>query len=175
MTTNPIVNLLSKITYLAILVHVIYSIIITIHNKKSRPIGYKANNPSQNSLWNSRNMGILGTIILIFLVIHLKSFWYEMKYGTLPFVDYGGGSLKNLYLIVTIAFSNLWYVVLYVVSMGALAFHLAHGFTSAFQTLGLSHVKYTPFIKKLSLLFAIIVPAIFAAMPIYLYLKTIVI
>jgi len=87
-------------------------------------------------------------------------------------VEYeGGGQIKNLYLIVVEAFSELWYVALYVICMIALAFHLSHGFQSAFQTLGLSHPKYTPFVKKMGMAFAIIVPTLFALQPIYLYLK----
>ncbi len=172
MTTTPVVKILSWLTYFSIIVHVIYSLILTIHNRKSRPVRYAVSCPSENSVWTSRNMGILGTFILIFLVIHLRSFWYEMHYGSLPAIAYeGGGQIKNLYLIVIEAFSQLWYVLLYVVSMAVLAFHLSHGFQSAFQTLGLRHQKYTPAIKAAGLLFAIIVPALFALQPVYIYLK----
>jgi len=172
MTTTPIVKILSYLTYISIILHVFYSLILTINNLKSRPIKYAVNRQSENSVWTSRNMGILGTLILIFLVIHLRSFWYEMHFGSIPTIAYeGGGQIKNLYLIVVEAFSHLWYVILYVVSMVALAFHLTHGFQSAFQTLGLRHLKYTPLIKIAGLLFAILVPALFALQPVYLYLK----
>jgi len=172
MTTTPIVKILSYLTYASIIVHTIYSIVLTIHNRRARPIQYAATNSSANSLWTSRNMGILGTLVFIFLVIHLRSFWYEMHFGSIPTVEYeGGGQIKNLYLIVVEAFSELWYVALYVVCMIALAFHLSHGFQSAFQTLGLSHPKYTPFVKTMGMAFAIIVPTLFALQPIYLYLK----
>ena len=89
-------------------------------------------------------MGILGTLILIFLVIHLKDFWYEMHWGGIPTVNYDGEEVKNLYATVEAAYSQLWYVVLYVFSMLVLAFHLWHGFVSSFQTLGLNHPKYNP-------------------------------
>ncbi len=174
MTSTPFILVLSIVTYLSIILHVVYSVIVSRKNRMARPVGYEANGRSANSLWTSRNMGILGTLVLIFLVIHLKSFWYEMKFGSVPMVDYGGtGQIKNLYIMVLEAFSNWWYVLLYVVSMAALAFHLSHGFTSAFQTLGLTHVKYTPFIKKVGMAYAILVPLIFASMPVYLYLKSI--
>ena len=172
MTTTPVIKLLSYLTYICIILHVIYSLILTIHNRKARPIKYAVSRQSENSVWTSRNMGILGTIVLLFLVIHLRSFWYEMHYGSIPTIEYeGGGQIKNLYQIVVEAFSQLWYVILYVVSMAALAFHLSHGFQSAFQTLGLSHQKYTPIIKSAGLLFAILVPALFALQPVYIYLK----
>lgn len=172
MTTTPVIKILSYLTYICIILHVIYSLILTIHNRKARPIKYTVSRQSENSVWTSRNMGILGTIVLLFLVIHLRSFWYEMHYGSIPTIEYeGGGQIKNLYQIVVEAFSQLWYVILYVVSMAALAFHLSHGFQSAFQTLGLRHQKYTPIIKSAGLLFAILVPALFALQPVYIYLK----
>ncbi len=169
MTTAPIIKLLSYITYLSILGHVIYSIVLTRRNQEARPIQYARNDRSANSLWSSRNMGILGTLVLIFLVIHLKSFWYEMHFGVIPMVEYNGVEIKNLYMVVNEAFAHEWYVILYVISMGALAFHLSHGFQSAFQTLGLAHVKYTPLIKTVGYAYAILVPVLFALMPLYLY------
>ena len=81
MTTNLLVNILSFVTYLAIILHIIYSILITLYNRKSRPIGYVHGSRSKSDSWASVNMGILGSLILIFLVIHLKSFWYEMHWG----------------------------------------------------------------------------------------------
>jgi len=116
-------------------------------------------------------MGILGTFVLLFIVIHLKSFWFEMKFGFVPTVDYDSGSMKDLYRIVIEAFTNMWYVAFYVVSMIILSFHLSHGFKSAFQTLGLSHVKYTPLLTVFGVTYAIIVPLLFASIPLYLYLK----
>jgi len=173
MTTTPFILVLSIVTYACIIIHVAYSIILSRRNLAARPVGYALANRNSNSLWTSRNMGILGTLILIFLVIHLKSFWYEMKFGSVPVVEYESGKVKDLYAMVKVAFSQVWYVVLYVVSMAALAFHLSHGFNSAFQTLGLTHIKYTPFIKGVGFLLAIGIPLIFASMPVYLYLVSI--
>ena len=172
MTTNPIVKILSYITYISVIIHVINSIRLTLANRKARPVDYAVKSRSQNSDWSSRNMGILGTLILIFLVIHMRSFWYEMHFGQMPMVEYEGGEqIKDLYAVVVVAFKELWYVLLYVACMAALGFHLVHGFQSAFQTLGLSHPKYTPFIKIAGFSFAIIVPILFATMPVFLYLK----
>ena len=168
MTTNPAVKVLSYITYISILGHVIYSIILTITNKKARPIGYAVSTKDSKSTWNSKSMSALGLIILLFLVAHLKGFWYEMHWGTIG-VDSTGN--KDLYSVVFKAYSQLWYVILYVFSMIVLSFHLSHGFSSAFQTLGLNHKKYTPAIKFIGKLFSIVVPVLFAMMPIYMYLK----
>jgi succinate dehydrogenase / fumarate reductase cytochrome b subunit len=172
MTTNPLIKLASYILYSGLLLHVIYSLVLTIKNKSARPVGYKVAHPNDNSSWKSRNMGILGTIVLIFLIIHMRSFWYEMHYGDMPIANYGGAEIEDLYTVVKAAFSQWWYSLLYVLAMIGLAFHLSHGFWSAFQTLGLNHKKYTPFLKKVSLAFAIIVPLLFASMPIYFFLQS---
>lgn len=173
MTTTPVIQVLSYVTYISIIAHVIYSILITRKNKDARPVAYAVSNPAENSTWSSRNMGILGTIVLIFLVIHLKSFWYEMRFGTIPMVNYPGvGEFKDLYSIVAEAFTQWWYVLIYIVAMFGLGYHLSHGFESAFQTLGLNHKKYTPLIKRVGLAFAVIVPLLFASMPVVMFIKS---
>jgi succinate dehydrogenase / fumarate reductase cytochrome b subunit len=150
--------------------HIIWSILLTSRNRRARGAeGYAVNRNSSH--WTSRNMGILGTFIFIFLVIHLRSFWYEMHWGGIPTTTYDGAEYKNLYAVVDHAYTDLWFVALYVVSMALLAFHLFHGFGSAFQTLGWNHVKYNPVIKVVGVAFAIIVPALFALIPVYMYLN----
>lgn len=168
MTSNPLIIVISWVNYTFILMHVIWSIILTRRNRRARgPEGYAVTKNSSH--WTSRNMGILGTFILIFLVIHLRSFWYEMHWGGIPTANYDGAEYKNLYAVVDSAYSDLWFVLLYVVSMAFLAFHLFHGFGSAFQTLGLNHIKYNPVIKTVGVAFSVIVPGLFALIPIYMY------
>jgi succinate dehydrogenase / fumarate reductase cytochrome b subunit len=169
MTTNPAVKLLSYLTYLSVIGHVIYSIALSKHNKAARPIGYAESMASTNSAWSSRNMGILGTIILVFLAGHMYSFWYQMHWGSVPTVTYAGEEYKDLFSVVSLAFQQLWMVALYVVAMIFLGFHLSHGFASAFQTLGLNHKKYSPAIKAVGSIYCILVPALFASMPLYIY------
>lgn len=171
MTTNPGIKTISYLLYAVFIIHIIWSIILTVHNRKSRPIGYAVNRRSTNSTWSSRNMGILGTIIFIFLVVHLENFWYQVKFGSLESVQYGGQEYEDLYTSVAYAFSQLWIVILYVLSMIALMFHLFHGFRSAFQTLGMNHPKYNRLIRVVGTAFAIIVPALFAAIPILMYVQ----
>lgn len=169
MTTNPAVKLLSYLTYISVIGHVIYSIILGQLNKSARPVGYVNSKASTNSSWASRNMGVLGTIILLFLAGHLYSFWYQMHWGEIPLVTYGEEQYKDLYSVVQIAFQQTWMVGLYVVAMTFLGFHLSHGFASAFQTLGLNHVKYSPAIKAIGGLYCVVVPVLFASMPLYIY------
>jgi succinate dehydrogenase / fumarate reductase cytochrome b subunit len=116
-------------------------------------------------------MGILGTVLFIFLVIHLKGFWYEYKFGSPPLVNYNGVEIRDMYSIVVSSYSQCWYAIFYVVSMLFLSLHLWHGFKSFFQTLGLNHSKYTPLIEKLGIVFSIVIPTLFAIIPICIYFK----
>ena len=169
MTSNPVIKVNSYVNYACFIIHALWALLLTISNRKAR--GSERYAVTKNSSpWTSRNMGILGTLILIFLVIHLRTFWYEMHWGGIPTVNYDGDEVKDLYTVVADAYSQLWYVVLYVVSMLVLAFHLWHGFISSFQTLGLNHPKYNPVIAFVGKGFAVIVPALFALIPIWMYL-----
>ena len=172
MTSNLLIKIVSYVLYTSIIVHSIWALILTMQNKKARPIGYAYSNPQANSPWNSRNMGILGTLTLIFIVIHMKDFWWEYHNGDLPLYTLEDGTVvKDLYKLVGFSFGQLWYVALYVFCMVALAFHLHHGFKSSFQTLGLNHKKYTPFIRQVGLWFSILVPGAFALIPIIMFIS----
>src|SRR5690349_905001 len=134
MGTNTIIQTISKGNFFFILLHVFISLALTIRNRGARGgQGYAV--AGKSSIWASRNMGILGTLILIFLVVHLKDFWAMQHYGDMAMATYDGESYKDLYALVRQWFSIGWYVALYVFCMCALAFHLWHVFASAFQTL----------------------------------------
>jgi succinate dehydrogenase / fumarate reductase cytochrome b subunit len=167
---NALIQTVSKVNFGLIILHIIISLILTRRNADARgPEGYRATPKQKSSVWASRNMGILGTLILIFLVIHLKDFWGESKFGDLKTATYGDENYGDLYAQVVFWFDKGWYVALYVFCMCVLAFHLWHGFQSAFQTLGLRHQKYTPIILFVGRAFAIIVPALFAWIPVSMY------
>jgi succinate dehydrogenase / fumarate reductase cytochrome b subunit len=165
MGNNPLIKFISIGNFSFILLHIVYAVLLTIQNKKARPIGYAVES-TKTSKWNSRNMGILGTVILIFLVVHLQNFWFQMKFGYVPVDAFNN---KDLYTVTKEAFGQWWLVSLYVVSMVFLALHLSHGFASAFQTLGLNHRKYTPLIQFIGLAFSIVVPAGFASIPLIMF------
>jgi len=168
MTTNPLIKVVSYGNYAFILLHIFMAIVLSKKNRAARGAqGYAVGGKS--STWASRNMGILGTLILIFLIIHMKDFWAQMHWGGIPTATYDGIEVKDLYAIVSLAFSEPLYVIGYVVCMIGLAFHLWHGFSSAFQTLGLNHMKYNPVINFIGKSFAVIVPAAFALIPIWMF------
>ena len=172
MTTNPLVKTISYLLYLSILIHAVQGWAIWRKNRAARGAGYavKVTRAVNTNARAASNMGWLGTVIFIFILIHRYQFWLQMKLNNLPMAEYDGKTAKDLYAIVAVAYQNLGYVVFYVVSMAVIAFHLAHGFQSAFQTLGLNHKKYTPAIRFLGRVYAIAVPALFALIPVYMYL-----
>ena len=233
MTSNPAVKLLSYLTYISILFHAIDGIALTIQNKKARPIGYAKTNGSSSSL-ASRNMAVLGTIILVFIATHMVNFWAKMHFDkNMPLMTkiidvqgqkqnfYVGTQVgqyfpveqvakegdktdqtmmpkqfviknrtelyysqadvktadlyKDLYKLTVAFFKDakygLYFTIGYVLAMLALSFHLWHGFQSAFQTIGVNSSKLTPVIKFFGKAFAIIVPLLFAIIPLILHFK----
>lgn len=166
MTTNPVIKLLSYVTYAAILLHVLYALLLTLANRKARAGGYASGTQRKGTTWASRNMGVLGTLVLLFLVIHLRNFWYKMHWGA---IGIDAAEHKDLYNVVIQSFQSEVYVVLYVLSMGVLSYHLWHGFQSACRTLGLHHPNYTRLIQWIGRAFAIVVPLLFAIIPIMVY------
>lgn len=169
MTHNPLIKMVSYVNYAFFLFHIGWALLLTIKNRQARGTEGYAVSSSKSSIWSARNMGILGTIILVFLVIHMKDFWGQMHFGEMPTKTYGDNEVKDLFTVVGSAFQEWWYVALYCISMVAIAFHLWHGFESAFQTLGLNHMKYNPVISFVGKAFSIVVPALFALIPIVMF------
>jgi len=163
---NIVIKIVSLVLYTSIILHAIDGLVITIKNKKSGGT-YQSDRRGRASKWYSRNMGILGTLILIFLVIHFQNFWYVYKFGNLPLDDKGN---KDLYILVITVFKEWWYVVIYVISMIALCYHLIHGIYSAVRTLGLFHPKYVNWIKIAGIAYSVIISVGFALMPVYVFL-----
>lgn len=168
MATNPLIRIMEYVLFLGLIIHIFQSLFLTIQNNKARPVKYAANNGAANSKWYSRSMGILGSLLLLFLIIHLAHFWVKSRFTGLPGEDANGN--ENLYAVMQIVFQNLWVVVVYVLGCISLAYHLLHGFQSSFQTLGWNHPKYTPTIKMIGAAFSIIIPLIFALMPVAMYM-----
>lgn len=169
MSTNPLIGAVSYLLYAGIILHVVIAIILYFSNSSARPVKYKVQNAKENSTWSSRSMTLLGLLILAFILLHLKDFWWQYKHnGGYQFVEDANGN-KDIYILVIQQFKTTFALISYLVGLVALFLHLKHGFQSAFQTLGLEHKKYTPAIKAIGIAYAIIVPLAFAAMPVYVY------
>ena len=165
LTGNIFIKIVSYVLYLSILAHAFYALVISLKNKNSGG-QYGKDNRARASKWYSRNMGILGTIILIFLVLHFQNFWYVYKFGAIGIDPWGH---KDLYTVVVTAFKQGWLVILYVIAMIALAYHLIHGISSGIRTLGLFHPKFVRWINAFGVLYSVIICVGFALMPIYIY------
>ena len=174
MTHNPLIKTVSYSLYAFILLHAVQGIMIWRNNRAARGQSKYAVNHVRSSERASRSMGWLGIIIFVFIVLHMYQFWFQMHWGNLVYVEYDGFShpVKDLYTLVAQSYENIGFVIFYVVSMAVIGYHLWHGFWSSFQTLGLDHKKYTPLIRGLGAAFAIIVPALFAVIPIAMYLQS---
>ncbi len=171
MTTNPLIKFIGYGNYFFILLHAFVGISLALYNRSAKGQKYAVSS-GNNTTWASKNMALLGTLILAFILIHMGDFWLKMKLGQLPMVTYPGveGEIKDLYFRVAEAFKNPVLVGAYVLGMFVLAFHLYHGFQSAFQTLGINHKKYTPAIKAIGVAYAIFIPLGFAIIPIWHFL-----
>lgn len=165
---NWLIRSMELVLFLGLILHVVQALVLTLENNKARPVGYAKIDGAANSKWYSRSMGLLGTLLLMFLIIHLAHFWVKSRFTGLPGEDANGN--ENLYAVMQETFQYGIVVVVYSLAMVSLAYHLLHGFQSAFQTLGLNHKKYTPLIKKIGVIFSIIVPLLFALMPISMHL-----
>ncbi|MEL6390826.1 MAG: succinate dehydrogenase cytochrome b subunit [Bacteroidota bacterium] len=168
---NPLVQTISIGNFFFIILHTIQGILLAIKNKKAKG-GKYAVRPKDKTTWASRNMALLGTLILAFLLMHLGHFWVQFKTGAshIETVTYDAGPIKDAYSSVVQVLTNPVWVVAYIIGLVVLAFHLSHGFASAFQTLGINHKKYSPLIKGLGLAYSILIPLGFAIIPIYLFL-----
>ena len=168
MAHNPLIKFISYGNYFFILLHFVLGLYLWRKNREAKGQGYAVSKPRDTS-WSSRNMAILGILVLAFLLLHMGDFWWKMKFGSTDLVMVGDTEVKDLYSKVYASFKVSWIVVAYLIGLLALAFHLYHGFASAFQTLGLNHSKYTPVIKFLGTAFSILVPLAYAIIPLVFY------
>jgi succinate dehydrogenase / fumarate reductase cytochrome b subunit len=168
MGTNPLMRTLEIGLVIGFLVHIVDGLYLWYQNKKARPVDYNYLNASKNSTWYSRSMGLLGTILLFFLIIHASDFWIPNRMN-----QFMTGEEINLFQKMSEEFKNPIIVLVYVFACFSLFWHLLHGFKSAFQSLGLNHNKYNGLIHNVGVLFSIIVPLLFAIMPVAFYLNLI--
>jgi succinate dehydrogenase / fumarate reductase, cytochrome b subunit len=162
MSHNIGIRILEIVLLAGFVLHIIWGIRVWLFDRRARPRGYVLNRPSENSSLASRIMFWSGTLVLIFLVIHLKTFWVPIRFP--------GGAAVSDYELVKNAFADPLYDGFYLLALLLLGYHLRQGFQSAFQTFGVRPL----FRRKLDLiavLFWLLIPIGFAAMPVFFLLR----
>ncbi len=164
MSSASINKVLEVVMVLLFLVHIYTSATLTIENRAARPEKYAMDVSAGKRTFMSSNMFITGSIILIFVIVHLIGF----KYG-----DWSAepGATNTMYALLAETYASIFWTAVYVIAVIVLGFHLNHAFQSAFQTLGLNHKKYTPFIKKLGTLYSIVIALGFASFPVFFFVQ----
>ena len=162
--------------FIGFIIHIVQAYVLELQNRKKRSIGYQVPLGNRGSKWYSRSMGLLGTLILLFLIMHIYHFWTPSRLGgignihELGTTTIDGKEYHDLYREMVIVFQSLAIVILYVLGCISLAYHLMHGFASAFRTLGLHNQRYYRIVKGVGNVFSIVVPFTFAMMPVSIYL-----
>ena len=155
------------------IIHIIQGYVLEAQNRRRRGVGYNVPMGSRGSAWYRKSMGLLGTLVFLFLIVHIADFWIPSRFGGLDEVMYDdtpGKAYHNLYEKMVLVFQNPWIVILYIIGCVSLAWHLIHGFQSSFRTLGVSNKKYLAMLNGTGWAFSIIVCLLFALMPISMYL-----
>ena len=172
MGNTVVVRILEVGLFAFIFLHIIQGLALEISNRSKRSQGYAVPMGNRGSKWYSRAMGLLGTILLLFFIIHWWHFWIPARitgHEQLIDANYRGSEMHNMYNLMKYTFSQLWVVIVYVLACISLFYHLLHGFQSAFQSLGLSHPRYTPIIKNAGVFIAVVLPVFFALIPVWMF------
>ncbi|HZZ75553.1 MAG TPA: succinate dehydrogenase cytochrome b subunit [Puia sp.] len=170
MATTVVIRIIEVGLFAGLLLHIIQGFVLEFQNRSKRKTGYAVPMGNKGSKWYSRSMGLLGTLLLFFLIIHLKDFWVPSRFTDLPTTTYNGKEVADQYADIIRVFQVQWVVIVYVLACLSLLYHLLHGFQSAFRTLGVPNGKYITLIKNVGIGFSIIVSLAFAMMPVSVYL-----
>lgn len=169
MATNPLIQAMQYVLFGGFILHIILGLILQIQNWMARPVRYNIEGWSHTSPF-SKFMIHTGIIIFIFLGIHFINFFFVAKFGEIPV--FPGTEIEDMGLLVIQVFKMPGYVAFYVIALILLAFHLHHAFQSAFQSLGMNHSKYTPFIKGLSTVLSVVISLGFIAITLIIFFSS---
>ena len=164
---SPVVVAMVPVLAFGFIIHVFYASYLTLTNIKARgKEQYAVSNKVVTDSWSSKNMFVLGVIILGFLVFHLTHFWARMQ---LP--EFTGGIVENVNDLMPLVFGNIYVLIAYIIWFCALWFHLTHGFWSALHTIGMNNQKWIPRLKGVSYVFSTVVVLGFIGIAVMAYLK----
>ncbi len=160
-----------------VFVHIAYGVWLTLQNRKARgSIRYAVSKPNEGVAWSSKNMLVLGLVVLGGLCVHLTHFWAKMQ-----LVEVMGEHVNSLGLspqdgaaLIAFTFSKWYNVLIYLVWFAAMWLHLTHGVWSMFQSSGVSNQTWLPRIKRIGNWWATIVMGLFALVVIVFYIKSLI-
>ncbi|MCB0715281.1 MAG: succinate dehydrogenase cytochrome b subunit [Chitinophagaceae bacterium] len=173
MGSTVVIRIMEVGLFLGIFLHIIQGYMLEFQNRSKRKKGYAVPIRNKGSKWYSRSMGLLGTILLLFFIIHWKNFWVPSRFTGVPGPEMelaNGQHVHNLYALMQSTFQELWIVLVYIFACISLCWHLIHGFQSAFRTVGVSNARYLKMLKNIGIGYAIIISLAFAMMPLSMYL-----
>ncbi len=170
MVTNPFIKIMEPVLALGFVVHIVYSLVLTIQNYKARPVRYATVKQSSICSWESRNMFVLGGMIFAFIALHMAHFWFKIKI-THEVASVAGTDMHDTYALVVELLSQPIYSVIYVIAAILLGFHLSHGFQSAFQSVGFSNDIWRKRLNVVSKVIAVVYALGYAIIPIYFVIK----
>jgi succinate dehydrogenase / fumarate reductase cytochrome b subunit len=172
MGNSLIIRIMEIGLFAGFILHIIQGYAVELKNRKMRKQGYKVGLGNRGSTWMSRSMAVLGTLIFLYLVMHVSQFWIPSRITqNVPQETYNGKEMHNMFLLMYDTFQQGWVVILYLIGVASLCFHLLHGFHAAFRSMGVHNKKYLSLLKGLGYGFSVIVCLLFALMPISMYLQ----
>ena len=165
MSTNILILIMVPVLAGGVFIHFAYALYLTITNLIARgKERYAVSNKGPATSWASKNMFVLGLIVLGILLIHLLHFWAKMQ-----LMEFLGMESANPYDLMVYQFSKLYVVIIYLVWFAALWFHLTHGFWSALHTIGFNNKKWMKRLQVIGYIYATVVCAGFCIIPLYFY------
>ena len=164
----PIVTIMVPVLAFGFFVHIAYALILTAGNIKARGgvCRYASGSKGKAESWASKNMFVLGIVVLGLVAFHLNHFWADMQLK-----EFMGEHAEDPYLLLNATFQNWWMVAIYIVWFVALGFHLTHGFWSAFQTIGMSNQIWEKRLYFIGYIFVAVIVLGFCAVAVNAFLQ----
>ncbi len=170
MGATVVIRILEVGLFIGIFLHIIQGYLLTVQNQAKRKTGYAVPMGNRGSRWYSRSMGLLGTILLLFFILHWWHFWIPSRFTGVVQKMVDGNEMHDMFSLMKFTFSDLWVVIVYVVACFSLFWHLLHGFQSSFRTMGLANTRHIGMVQVLGIGFSVLVSLAFAMMPVSMYL-----
>lgn len=172
MGATVVIRILEVGLFVIIFLHIIQGYLLSAQNIAKRKVGYAVPMGNKGSRWYSRSMGLLGTLLLLFFILHWWQFWIPSRFTGVAQISYGDGKeIHDMFSLMKLTFSELWVVIIYVVACFSLFWHLMHGFQSSFRTIGLSNTRHIGIVQASGVGFSALVSLAFAMMPVSMYLN----